>query len=87
MSDPVAAAREGHAEEMRSAQLYEALSRIETDARIAQLFRQLGGAAEEQAQVWAGKLVAAGEPVPAQVDVGAPQPHEPTQDRVSVLSS
>jgi len=70
MSDPVAAAREGHAEEMRSAQLYRALSQIESDARIAQLFRQLGGAAEEQAQFWAGKLVDAGERAPAQVDIG-----------------
>ncbi len=71
MSDPLASARDGHAEELRSAQLYRALSRIEQSPAVAALFGQLAQAAEAQALVWAQKLRAAGQEPAASVALGA----------------
>ena len=64
MSNPVESASEGYLEEARSVRLYLALAEIESDARIAALYRDLAGAARQQAQTWAEKLRAAGAQVP-----------------------
>ncbi|MFO1199444.1 MAG: VIT1/CCC1 transporter family protein [Burkholderiaceae bacterium] len=70
MSGSHETAAEGYAEERRSTQLYLALAEIETDRRIANLFRELAHAASEQALVWAEKLRANGQPVPDAVPLG-----------------
>jgi VIT1/CCC1 family predicted Fe2+/Mn2+ transporter len=57
-------AREGYLEESHSALMYAQLASIEPDARIAEMFRQLSGAASEQAQLWAKRLGASGQAVP-----------------------
>jgi VIT1/CCC1 family predicted Fe2+/Mn2+ transporter len=60
----IESAREGFLEELRSAKLYEALTLLERDQRIATLFRGLAQAARGQAKFWAEKLTLAGEAVP-----------------------
>lgn len=63
-------ALEGYVEEQRSRQLYLALAEIETDRRIARLFRELAHAAGEQARVWERSLSNAGQKPPADVPLG-----------------
>jgi VIT1/CCC1 family predicted Fe2+/Mn2+ transporter len=64
MSDSMRAEQEGFLEEVRSSLLYEALAQIETDPRIAALYRELAVAARSQADTWASKLRQAGDRVP-----------------------
>ncbi len=63
-------AREGYLEEARSARLYVELAGIEADARIARMYRDLAKFAGQQAQLWAAKLDAAGQPLPADAQLG-----------------
>lgn len=63
-------AREGYLEESRSARLYLELAGIEADARIARMYRDLAAVAAQQAGLWANKLRAAGQPVPADAPLG-----------------
>jgi len=63
-------AREGYLEESHSALMYTELAAIEPDARIAEMFRQLSGAAAEQANLWAQRLRASGQPVPVPPALG-----------------
>lgn len=60
-----AAAREGWADEMRSAYLYRAVADAEQGTRRERLFRDLAGEAESQAAIWAEKARADGAAVPA----------------------
>lgn len=52
-------------EEKQSAWLYRTLTDAEPEARMSALFKQLGEAAEEQAQHWARIATEAGQPLPA----------------------
>lgn len=56
--------------EKQSSILYAALASKEQDKQFSELFRKLGEAALEQAEVWENKMRAAGEPVPRDVPVG-----------------
>lgn len=56
--------RESWHEEKQSAWLYLALAEAEPDPRMAQLFRTLGDAAEQQAAHWARLLADKGQPLP-----------------------
>src|SRR5690606_20850818 len=63
-------AREGYLEEARSAKLYVELADLEPDPRIARMYRDLAKFADQQAQLWAAKLGAAGQPLPAEASLG-----------------
>lgn len=56
--------KENWAEEMRSAYLYRVLVQVERDPVKGALFHKLAGAAEAQAQIWAGQAREAATPVP-----------------------
>lgn len=64
------AALEGYFEETRSSRLYLALAAIESEARIARMYRDLSGMATQQAALWADRLRAAGQPIPADAPLG-----------------
>ncbi|UCE30555.1 MAG: hypothetical protein JSW68_10875, partial [Burkholderiales bacterium] len=61
---PLETALEGYQEESQSALLYQRLAEIETDARIAAMYRELGHAASAQAALWSRHLERAGRPLP-----------------------
>ncbi len=63
-------ARAGYLEEMRSARLYEALAGLERDPRLARMHGELASMARGQAQLWAERLRAAGQPLPAEAPPG-----------------
>jgi len=64
------AAREGYLEEARSSRLYLELAAIESEARIARMYRDLSDMAARQAALWADRLRTAGQPVPAEAPLG-----------------
>ena len=58
-------------EEKQSAWLYRALAEAERDSRIADLFRALADAAEDQARTWEKAAASAGQALPAQFQPSA----------------
>jgi len=60
-----AAAEAGWYEEKQSAWLYRVLADVERPSVAADLFDRLATEADDQAQLWASKIVAAGAPLPA----------------------
>jgi len=62
--------REGWAEEKRSAWLYRAVARSESDPGRRALFEELAGEADKQAAMWASQVERAGRDVPQTFDPG-----------------
>src|SRR5438270_5135517 len=52
-------------DEIDSAALYRALADLESDARLAEVYRRLAATEERHASFWEGRLRDAGAPVPA----------------------
>ncbi|MCP5267114.1 MAG: VIT1/CCC1 transporter family protein [Burkholderiaceae bacterium] len=61
---------DGYVEEERSAMLYDALAEIEGDPKLSAMFAKLASAARHQADIWGGKIEAAGGARPSPIELG-----------------